>query len=71
MLMLILITFSLLSKTKLFVPLVILSAKDNQKLTKLFAKDLKDQCIEINIKQKVTIKVQQISFGLLKSRYQC
>ena len=70
MLMLILITFSLLSKTKLFVPLVILSAKDNQKLTKLFAKDLKDQCIEINIKQKVTIKVQQISFGLLKSRYQ-
>ena len=69
--MLILITFSLLSKTKLFVPLVILSAKDNQKLTKLFAKDLKDQCIEINIKQKVTIKVQQISFGLLKSRYQC
>ena len=71
MLMLILITFSLLSKTKLFVPLVILSAKDNQKLTKLFAKDLKDQCIEINIKQKVAIKVQQISFGLLKSRYQC
>ena len=71
MLMLILITFSLLSKTKLFVPLVILSAKDNQKLTKLFAKDLKDQCIEIKIKQKVTIKVQQISFGLLKSRYQC
>ena len=71
MLMLILITFSLLSKTKLFVPLVILSAKDNQKLTKLFAKDLKDQCIEINIKQKVTIKVQQISFGLFKSRYQC
>ena len=71
MLMLILITFSLLSKTKLFVPLVILSAKDNQKLTKLFAKDLKDQSIEINIKQKVTIKVQQISFGLLKSRYQC
>ena len=69
--MLILITFSLLSKTKLFVPLVILSAKDNQKLTKLFAKDLKDQCIEINIKQKVTIKVQQISFGLFKSRYQC
>ena len=71
MLMLILITFSLLSKTKLFVPLVILSAKDNQRLTKLFAKDLKDQCIEINIKQKVTIKVQQISFGLFKSRYQC
>ena len=69
--MLILITFSLLSKTKLFVPLVILSAKDNQKLTKLFAKDLKDQCIEINIKQKVTVKVQQISFGLFKSRYQC
>ena len=69
--MLILITFSLLSKTKLFVPLVILSAKDNQKLTKLLAKDLKDQCIEINVKQKVTIKVQQICFGLLKSRYQC
>ena len=39
--------------TKLFVPVVTLSSKDNQKLSKLITNGLKDQCIERNIKQKV------------------
>ena len=55
---LMLIILLLLSKTKkLYVPVVPLSARDNQKQQKLLAKVLKDQFIRMNIKQKVRIKI--------------
>ena len=43
--------------TKLHVSVVTLSAKDNQKLSKLQSKD---QFLGINIKQKVRIKIPQM-----------
>ena len=46
--------------TKLYVPVVTLSARDNQKLSKLFSKgsDLsKDPFTGMNIKQKVIVKI--------------
>ena len=46
--------------TKLYVPVVTLSSRDNQKLSKVLAKFLKDQFIGMKIKQKVRIKIQQI-----------
>ena len=50
--------------TKLYVPVVILSEKDNQKLSKLLGKDLKDQFIGMNIKQKVRLKIQQMNIDI-------
>ena len=47
--------------TKLYVPVVTLSAKDNKNYQKVLAEGLKDQCIGMNIKQKVRIKMQQMS----------
>ena len=44
--------------TKLYVPKVILSAKINQKLSKLLRKGFEDQLIGMNIKQKVVIKMR-------------
>ena len=38
--------------TKLYVPLAILPAKDNRKISNVLAKDLKDQCIGMNFKKK-------------------
>ena len=46
--------------TKLYVPVVNLSAKDNQKLSHFLAKDLKDKFLGINIRQKVRIEIQLI-----------
>ena len=49
---------------KLYVPGVTLSAKDNQKLSKLLSKGFERsmyQFIGVNIKQKVRIKIQQTS----------
>ena len=46
------IIFFTIKDTKLYDPVVILSAKDNQKLSKLLSKD---ECIRMNIKQKVRI----------------
>ena len=43
--------------TKLHVSVVTLSAKDNQKLSKLLSKD---QFLGINIKQKVRIEIPQM-----------
>ena len=40
---------------------VFLSAKDNQKLSKLFSKWFERKCIGINVKQKVRIKMQRKS----------
>ena len=52
----------LLSKTtKSYVPVVTLSARDNQKLSKLLSKGFEDQFIGMNIKQNVKIKMQQMS----------
>ena len=45
------------NNTKLYVPVVTLSARDNKKLSKRLSKDLKDQFIGMNIKQKVKIKI--------------
>ena len=42
--------------TKLYVPVVTLSERNNQILSKLFSKDLNNQFIGMNIKQKVRIK---------------
>ena len=44
--------------TKLYVPKVILSAKINQKLSKLLRQGFEDQLIGMNIKQKVVIKMR-------------
>ena len=46
--------------TKLYVPVVTLSASDNQFL----AKDFKDQFIEMNIKQKGRIKIRQLNIDI-------
>ena len=49
--------------TKLCVPVVALSAKDNQKLSKLFSKTF-ERSIGINMKQKVRIKIQKTSIDI-------
>ena len=56
--------------TKLYVPVVTLSAKDNQKLLKLLSKrfDLKDQFIGMNIKQKVRTKIRQINLDIFSNQ---
>ena len=54
-----------IKNTKLYVLVVTLSAKINQKLSNLLAKDLKDRFIGINIKEKVIIKIQQMNLNLL------
>ena len=50
---------------KLYVPVVTLLAKDNKNYQKLLAKDLKDECMRANIKQKVIMKIQQTSIDNL------
>ena len=47
--------------TKLYVPVVTLSATDNQKLSNFLAKGLKDQFTGMNIKQNVRLKMQQMN----------
>ena len=47
--------------TKLYVPVVTLSERNNQILSKLFSKDLNNQFIGMSIKQKVRIKTRQIN----------
>ena len=55
----------LLSKTtKLHVPVVTLSAKDNQKLSKLLSKGFDRRFTGMNIKQKLRIKIQQMSIDI-------
>ena len=49
-----------ITETKLYVSEVVtLSATKNYQ--NFLAKDLKDQCVGVNIKQKVRIKIQQMS----------
>ena len=54
--------------TKLYVPVVTLSPRDNQNQQNFLAKNLKDQFIEINIKQKVKIKIQQMSIDIFSNQ---
>ena len=49
--------FFTIKDTKLYVPVVTLSAKDKQKYQNFLVKGLKDQCIGMNIKQKVRQKI--------------
>ena len=44
---------------KVYVPIVTLSARDNQKLPKPLNKAFADQVIEMNIKRKVRSKIRQ------------
>ena len=45
---------------KLYVPVVTLSAKDNQKLLKLLSKGFERSAYMMNIKQKVRIRISQM-----------
>ena len=52
---------SAVKDTKLYVPVVTLSERNNQILSKSFSKDLNNQFIGMNIKQKVKIKTRQMN----------
>ena len=54
--------------TKLYVPVVTLSARDNQKYQNFIAKGLKDQFIGTNIKQKVRIKILQMNIDTFSNQ---
>ena len=55
------IFFFTLKDKKLFVSIVTLSAKTIKNYQNVLTKDLKDQFIEINLKQKVRINTQQVN----------
>ena len=59
---------SLSKRKKSYVPVVTLSATDNQKLLKRLSKGLKDQVIGINIKQKRGIKIQQMNIDIFSNQ---
>ena len=54
--------------TILYVPVVTLSARDNQKLIKLLSKGFKRSFTGMNIKQKVKMKIQQMSTDIFSNR---
>ena len=58
--MIMLMILFLLSKTKLYVPVVTFSARDKKKLSKLS----KDEFIGMNMKQKVRIKIWQMNIDI-------
>ena len=65
MIMVILILlFFFIKDTKLFVPVVTLSAKDNQKLSKLLSKGLERSAYWMNIKQNVRRKIWQMRMDI-------
>ena len=47
-----------ITDTKLYVPVATLSARESKKLSKFLCKDLKDQFIGMNIKQKARTKLR-------------
>ena len=49
--------FFLIKETRLYVSVVNLISKDNQNYQNFLAKDSKDQCIQMNMKQKVRIEI--------------
>ena len=61
MLMLIIL---LVSKIKLYVPIVTFSAKTIKSYQNFVARDLKDKCVGVNIRQKERIKMQQMSIDV-------
>ena len=54
--------------TNLYVPVVTLSTRDNKNHQNFLTKDLKDQLIAMNIKQKVRIKIRQINIDIFLKR---
>ena len=54
--------------SKLYVLAVILLGKHNQNYQNFLAKDLKDQCIGINMKQKVIQKIKKMSTDILSNQ---
>ena len=54
--------------TKLCVPVVTLSARDNLNYQNFVEKDLKDRFIVMNIKQKVIIEMQQMSLDIFSNQ---
>ena len=66
--MLILIITFTIKDTKLYVTVVTISAGDNQKLSNFLVKDLKDQFIGINKKQKGRIRIQQRNIDICSNQ---
>ena len=64
------ITFTI-KDTKLYVPVTTLSAKDYQNYQNFLVKDLEDQFIGMNIKQKVIIKIQQTNLDFFLNQSSC
>ena len=59
---------SAVKDTKFYVPIVSLSAKDNQNCQIFLVNGLIDQCIGMNIKQKVRIKIRGISIDIFSNQ---
>ena len=53
--------------TKLYLPVVNLSTRDNQNYQNFLAEDFKDQFIGMNIKQKVKMKIQQMNIDIFSN----
>ena len=49
---------------KLFVSVVALSARDNEKFKNFLAKDLKDQFIGMNLRRKMRLKIRQMDIDI-------
>ena len=65
----ILIILFLLSKTQNYMPLYLLyQQKAIQNYQNFLAKELKDQCIGMSMKQKVRIKIRQMSIDVLSNQ---
>ena len=58
-----------IKETKLYVPVVNLSARDNQNLSKLLSKGfVKNQFIGMNIKRQVRIKIRQMNVDIFSNQ---
>ena len=53
---------------KLYVPVVTLSARDDQKLSKLLSKGFERSVIGMNIKQKVRIKIRLMNLDIISNQ---
>ena len=54
--------------TKLYTPLSLYWQETIKAWQNFLAEDLKDQCIEMNIKQNVRIKIQQMSINIFSNQ---
>ena len=57
-----------ITDSKLYVLIVTLSTIGNQRLTKLLTKRLKDHFNKINMKEKVKLKIRQISIDIFSNQ---